>query len=109
MNDTLDIIVERMNSFGKSLSKKSSIYLKKVIFKSEEYADKGIQQIENEKLKWKLKKTYIQLGKYIHNSNKDRDVFDYSSDDTFILLLDKINRIKKMINDNQRKKIDVKR
>ena len=98
MADTLDIIVERMNKIGKEISKKTNFYFKKAIYKSEKYADKGIQQIENEKLKWSLKKKYIELGKYIHFSS-DKNIFDYSNDEKFILLLEKINRIKKMINE----------
>ena len=101
MNDSLDIIVKKMNRIGKKISKKSNVYLKKIIYKSEEYADKGIQQIEIEKLKWELKKKYIELGKYIDRTNNEENIFDYSDDDRFILLLDKINRLKKMINTNK--------
>ena len=101
MNDSLDIIVKKMNGIGKKISKKSNVYLKKIIYKSEEYADKGIQQIEIEKLKWELKKKYIELGKYIDRTNNEENIFDYSDDDRFILLLDKINRLKKMINTNK--------
>ncbi len=97
MPDTLDVIVERMNKIGKVISEKTNIYFKKAIYKSEEYADKGIQQIENEKLKWKLKKAYMNLGKYIH-SNSDKNILDYSDDEDFIILIDKINRIKNNIN-----------
>ena len=103
MSDTLDIIVQRMNSFGKKLSEKSNLYFKKAIYKSEEYADKGMHQIEIEKLKWKLKKTYIELGEYVHSSNANKNIVDYSDDENFILLLDKINRIKNFINQKQKK------
>jgi len=98
MGDALDIIVQRMNKFRKFFSDKSDIYLKKAIYKSEEYADKGIKQIENEKLRWRLKKTYIELGKYIYSSNAKKNIFDYSDDEKFILLSDKIKRIKNLIN-----------
>ena len=103
MSDTLDIIIERFNKFGKKVYEKSDIYFKKAIFKSEEYADKGIQHIENEKLKWKLKKAYVELGKYIYNLNVNNNISDYSDDENFILLLDKINRIKNIIEYNQSK------
>ena len=103
MSDALDIIVERMNKIGKRISEKSNVYFKKAIYKSEEYADKGIQQIENEKLKWKLKKIYIELGEYVYSRNFNNNVSDYSDDEKFILLLDKINRIKTFIEHNKKK------
>ena len=97
MADALDIILKRVNDVGKKISEKANIYLKKAAYKGEEYTGRGLQQIENEKLKWKLKKTYIDLGKYIHASSKN-NIVDYSDDEKFILLLDKINRIEKNIN-----------
>ena len=98
MNDALDIIVKRMNDFGKTLSEKSNTYFKKAVDKSSEYTEKGVQHIEVEKLKWKLKKTYVELGKYIYISNLDKNTVDYSDDEKFILLTDKINRIRTLIN-----------
>jgi len=102
MGDALDIIVKKMNIFGKKLSERSNIYFKKAINKSEEYADRGMQQIEHEKLKWELKKTYTELGTHVYNSNNSQGTMDYSEDEKFILLLDKINRIKNYINQNNK-------
>ena len=98
MDDTLDIIVKKMNNFGKTLSEKSNSYFKKAIDKSGEYADKGVQHIEVEKLKWKLKQMYRELGEYIYISNLNENIVDYSDDEKFILLIDRINRIKNLIN-----------
>ena len=98
MDDTLDIIVKKMNKFGKTLSEKSNSYFKKAIDKSGEYADKGVQHIEVEKLKWKLKQMYRELGEYIYISNLNENIVDYSDDEKFILLIDRINRIKNIIN-----------
>ena len=98
MNDALDIIVKKMNNFGKTLSEKSNSYFKKAIDKSGEYADKGVQHIEVEKLKWKLKQAYTELGEYIYISNLNENIVDYSDDEKFILLIDRINRIKNLIN-----------
>jgi len=102
MSDALDIIIKKMSIFGEKISEKSNFYFKKAIHQSEKYADKGILQIENEKLKWKLKKAYIDLGKYIYNSNKLKNTIDYSDDEEFILLLDKVERIKNLINHNNK-------
>ena len=104
MNDTLDIIIQRVNQFREKISKKSNIYLKKAVYKGEEYADKGKQHIQNEKLKWKLRKAYIELGKYIYASNIKKNISDYSDDEKFILLLDKINRIRNLIKHNEESK-----
>ena len=89
-----------MNIFRRKISEKSNIYLKKAINKSEEYTDKGMQQIEHKKLKWELKKAYAALGKHIYNSNDSQGTMDYSEDEQFILLLDKINRIRNCIDQN---------
>ena len=98
MSDALDIIVKKMNNFGKTLSKKSSVYFNKAIHKSEEYSNKGIKQIEIKKLKWKLKKTYSELGQYIYKNNIKNNVVDYSDDEKFILLINRINKIRNFIN-----------
>ena len=68
MSDTLDIIVKKMSTFRRILSEKSNRFFKKAVYKSEEYTNKGIKQIEIEKLKWKLKKTYSKLGQYIYKN-----------------------------------------
>ena len=98
MSDSLEIIVKKISAFRKKISVKSNKLFKKAIFKSEEYANKGINQIEIEKLKWKLKKTYSDLGQYIYKNNINNNVVDYSDDETFILLIDKINNIRNFIN-----------
>ena len=98
MSDSLEIIVKKISTFRKILSKKSDRLFKKAIYKSEEYTNKGINQIEIEKLKWKLKKTYSELGQYIYKNNVKNNVVDYSDDETFILLIEKINNIRNFIN-----------
>ena len=50
-----------------------------------------------------MKKAYVELGKYIYNLNVNDNISDYSDDENFILLLDKINRIKSIIEHNQSK------
>ena len=98
MSDTLDIIVKKMSTFRRVLSEKSNRFFKKVVYKSEEYSNKGMKQIEIEKLKWKLKKAYSELGQYIYKNNIKNNVVDYSEDESFILLIGKINNIRNFIN-----------
>ena len=96
MSEVLDTIVKKMNDFGNILSENTTKYFKKAINKSEEYASKGVQQIEIEKLKWKLKKYIHDLGKYVYNQST-KNVTDYSEDDQFIILNDKIKRLENLI------------
>ena len=98
MSDTLDIIVRKMSTFRKVLLEKSDRFFRKVFHKSEEYTNKGIKQIEIEKLKWKLKKSYHELGQYIYKNNINNNVVDYSDDERFILLINRINNIRNFIN-----------
>ena len=98
MNDTLDIIVRRINRFKHKVVEQSDVYLKKVVLKGEEYTGKSLKRIEDEKLKWRLRKAYIELGKYIYNANIINNISDYSDDEKFILLIDKIHRIQNIIN-----------
>ena len=98
MSDTLDIIVKKMSTFRKILLEKSNRFFKKAIYKSEEYTNRGIKQIEIEKLKWKLKKAYSELGQYIYKNNVKNNVVDYSDDESFVLLINKINNIRNFIN-----------
>ena len=98
MSDIFDVIIRKMNDFGNNFSKKSNVFLKKAVNQSEKYANRGIEQIENEKLKWKLKKEFSALGEYIYKNNTQKNMVDYSDDEKFILLIEKIKRIDKLIN-----------
>ena len=96
-NDSLDIIIKKMNSLGKELSEKSNHYFKKAINKSEEYTSKGVQQLEIKKLRWKLNKAYSELGEYVYKNNVDDNVVDYSEDEKFILLINRVVAIRNSI------------
>ena len=98
MSDSLEIIVKKISTFRKILSDKSNRLFKRAIYKSEEYTNRGIKQIEIEKLKWKLKKAYSELGQYIYKNNVKNNIIDYSDNETFILLIGKINNIRNFIN-----------
>ena len=98
MKDVLDNIIEKINKFGLNFSEKSNSILKKTIVQSEKYANKGIEQIESEKLKWKLKKKFNELGKYVYSNNINKNMFDYSDDEDFIRLIEKIKRTDSLIN-----------
>ena len=53
----------------------------------------GVQQIEIQKLKWKLKVQYRELGEYVLERKMTEDIIDFSFDD---LYKHKINNIIKL-------------
>ena len=67
--------------------------------KGEEYAVKGKIQIEIEKLKWDLKQLYVELGRYVSLKNREAGVMDFSHDDQYIRLLDKIENQRQYISE----------
>jgi hypothetical protein len=67
--------------------------------KGEEYAVKGKIQIEIEKLKWDLKQLYVELGRYVSLKNREAGVMDFSHDDQYIRLLNKIENQRQYISE----------
>ena len=57
------------------------------------FTEKGKIQIEVEKLKWELKKLYLELGKYVIQQKETQSVIDFSHD---IAYMQKINEIIKL-------------
>ena len=55
--------------------------------------ENGVQQIEIQKLKWKLKVQYRELGEYVLERKMTEDIIDFSFDD---LYKHKINNIIKL-------------
>ena len=102
MPDIFEETISQLNKISNSISKKVGFFFKKAVSKSEEYAVKGKVQIEIEKLKWDLKQYYIELGKYISSKNRESGVMDFSHDDQYILLLDKIENQRKYISERSK-------
>jgi hypothetical protein len=67
--------------------------------KGEEYAVRGKIQIEIEKLKWDLKQLYVELGRYVSRKNREAGMMDFSHDDQYIRLLDKIENQRQYISE----------
>jgi|TARA_B110000467_G_scaffold49806_1_gene45679 hypothetical protein len=99
MADLFEETLKKMNEITNSASEKVSIFFKKAVNKGETYAVKGKIQIEIEKLKWDLKQFYIELGHYVALKNRDGGVMDFSHDDKFIRLLDKIENQRQYISE----------
>ena len=102
MADIFEETIRQLNEMANSTSKKVGFFFKKAVNKGEEYAVKGKVQIEIEKLKWDLKQYYIELGKYVSIKNSEGGVMDFSHDDKYILLLDKIENQRKYISERSK-------
>tara|TARA_Y100001970_G_C14133947_1_gene803258 strand:+ start:396 stop:725 length:330 start_codon:yes stop_codon:yes gene_type:complete len=98
-NKIIDKIFDQVGRYSESISKKSEKVIQSAISNSERFAKKGKITIEIEKLNLELKKYYYDLGKYVASDSK---ICDFTNDDQFILLLDKIDNLKMLI-DKRRK------
>ena len=99
MADIFEQTLKQLNEITDSASQKVGAFFKKAVNKGEEYALKGKIQIEIEKLKWDLKQLYIELGRYVALKNREGGMMDFSHDDQYIRLLDKIENQRQYISE----------
>ena len=99
MADILEQAIKQLNEITDSASQKVGSFFKKAANKGEEYAVKGKIQIEIKKLKWELKQLYVELGRYVSLKNREAGVIDFSHDDQYIRLLDKIENQRQYISE----------
>ena len=92
MSDLFEQTIKQINQITNSTSKNIERLFKKAVYKGEEYATKGKVQIEIEKLKWDLKQMFVELGKYVAFQHHKNGVLDFSHDDKYVRLLDKIRK-----------------
>ncbi|MBT6870914.1 MAG: hypothetical protein HOA66_05615 [Candidatus Marinimicrobia bacterium] len=104
MTDIFEQTLKQLNEITDTASQKVGSFFKKAVNKGEEYAVKGKIQIEIEKLKWDLKQLYIELGCYVALKNRDGGVMDFSHDDQYIRLLDKIENQRQYISERVKDK-----
>jgi hypothetical protein len=90
MADIFEQTLKQLNEMTDSASQKVGSFFKKAVTKGEEYAVKGKIQLEIEKLKWDLKQLYVELGRHVALKNREESVMDFSHDDQYIRLLEKI-------------------
>ena len=105
MADIFEQTLKQLNEITDSASQKVSAFFKKAVNKGEEYAVKGKIQIEIEKLKWDLKQLYIELGRYVALKNREDGMMDFSHDDQYIRLLDKIENQRQYISERFKDKV----
>ena len=99
MADIFEQTLKQLNEITDSASQKVGAFFKKVVNKGEKYAVKGKIQIEIEKLKWDLKQLYIELGRYVALKNREGGMMDFSHDDQYIRLLEKIENQRQYISE----------
>ena len=99
MADIFEQTLKQLNEITDSASQKVSAFFKNAVNKGEEYAVKGKIQIEIKKLKWDLKKLYTELGRYVALKNREGGMMDFSHDDQYIRLLDKIENQRQYISE----------
>jgi len=97
MADIFEQTLKQLNEISDSASQKVVAFFKKAVNKGEEYAVKGKIQIQIEKLKWDLKQLYNELGRYVALKNREGGMMDFSHDDQYIRLLDKIENQRQYI------------
>jgi len=99
MADIFEQTLKQLNEITDSASQKVGAFFKKAVNKGEEYAVKGKIQIEIKKLKWDLKQLYTELGGYVALKNREGGMMDFSHDDQYIRLLDKIENQRQYISE----------
>ena len=99
MADIFEQTIKKLNEITDSTSQKVGSFFKKTVNKGEEYAVKGKIQIEIKKLKWDLKHLYVELGRYVSLKNREAGVIDFSHDDHYIRLLNKIENQRQYISE----------
>jgi len=99
MADIFEHTLKQLNEITDSASHKVGSFFKKAVNKGEEYAVKGKIQLEIEKLKWDLKQLYVELGRYVALKNRETGVMDFSHDDQYIRLLEKIENQRQYISE----------
>jgi len=75
---------------------------KKIVFMLDfirQIVKKGKLQIELEKLKWKLKKKYRNLGEYVTNRKESQSIIDFSHDEVYQEKINEIIKLKFFIDD----------
>ena len=99
MADIFEQTLKQLNEVTYSVSQKVGIFFKRAINKGEEYAVKGKIQIEIEKLKWDLKQLYVELGRYVAMKDREAGVMDFSHDNKYIRVLEKIENQRQYISE----------
>ena len=97
MSDIWNKMIGELNNLGDTIAEKSEEYFKFAVEKGEELSKKGKIQFEIESSKRELRKEQITFGKFVVNKYHDENVTDFTLNDQFQILSDKILNLKKVI------------
>ena len=95
--DKIKKISEILSKIDLSKNRKFIKYLNVVKRKSKDISNLSANKIEIEKSKLDLMKLYYSLGKYISNKNFNENISDFSYDEEYGKLNNKINKLKSYI------------
>ena len=103
------MILSKLNKILDHLSHLSSNhniadYVEKFKKNSKKVSDRGLNEIEISKCKVELTKKYYEIGKYISEKYYNKNVLDFSYDEEYILLNEKIVKLKQYIEKISRSK-----
>ena len=97
MSDIWNKMIGELNNLGDTIAEKSEEYFKIAIEKGEELSKKGKIQFDIESSKRELRKEQIAFGEFVANKYHDENVTDFTLNDQFQILADKILNLKKVI------------
>ena len=104
MSDIWNKMIGELNNLGDTIAEKSEEYFKIAIEKGEELSKKGKIQFEIESSKRELRKEQIAFGEFVANKYHDKNVTDFTLNDQFQFLSDKILNLKKVIESLEKEK-----
>ena len=97
MSDIWNKMIGELNNLGDTIAEKSEEYFKIAVEKGKELSKKGKIQFEIESSKRELRKEQIAFGEFVVNKYHDENVTDFTLNDQFQILSNKILNLKKVI------------
>ena len=97
MSDIWNRMIGELNNLSDTIAEKSEEYFKFAVEKGEELSKKGKIQFEIENSKRELRKEQIAFGEFVVNKYHNENVTDFTLNDQFQILSDKILNLKKII------------
>ena len=97
MSDIWNKMIGELSNLGDTIAEKSEEYFKIAIEKGEELSKQGKIQFEIESSKRELRKEQIAFREFVVSKYHDENVTDFTLNDQFQILADKILNLKKVI------------
>ena len=93
----LNKIIDYLSKINLNQDKKISNYLDKIKNKGKSVTNKSIKELEIKKIKLELTKKYYNLGNYIANKYHSDKILDFSYDEEYKFMNEKIVSLKNYI------------